>query len=347
MYSIEKAFSDSDLATAYSDNQAYERLGEFIDSLSQTDIRTHYLELARLFWKLPFGESVSLAHVVIERHLLEEDAFPDIFIWAFSTLRQVPLADTAWITRNYLALALQALGYPDRAEQLLTENWMSLQAGSLYAHAWLFGVDASKSATQRSLDAISGKSTEPEVKFRDLRASWLDPQTVESVRSEVSKGLESSTLTLDSIDDSHGLTYWLLKSAEDSGVASSRNNALWGLTLAVFAHLRLDDSEFLLGSAAKAKLEGKNASVSIDYLSIAAFLMNDRAYIPLARTLKEAGLMDQALGYANVAVWKNLEGSADIVISLLGLDGIELNLNGLAVDEETKVSMYKMAAGMA
>ena len=76
-------------------------------------------------------------------------------------------------------------------------------------------------------------------------------------------------------------------------------------------------------------------SVAVEYLSIAAFLMNPAAYVPLAKILKDTGLVEQAMGYANVAVSKNIPGSADVVISLLGLDGVQMGTTDQEMDEET------------
>jgi hypothetical protein len=51
------------------------------------------------------------------------------------------------------------------------------------------------------------------------------------------------------------------------------------------------------------------------------------------------------VGYANVAVSKNIPGSADVVISLLGLDGVQIATTNQEMDEETKVTVYKLASG--
>jgi hypothetical protein len=96
---------------------------------------------------------------------------------------------------------------------------------------------------------------------------------------------------------------------------------------------------------AKTEELGEDASVAVEYLSIAALLMNEGAYVSLAKALKSLGLIDQATGYANVAVWKNIPGSADVLISLLGLDGVEVNTANVELDEAMKVNIYKMASG--
>jgi hypothetical protein len=118
------------------------------------------------------------------------------------------------------------------------------------------------------------------------------------------------------------------------------------MTLATFEFLKLDDSEYLLGEAAKAQMRADHPSVAVEYLSIAAFLMNPAAYVPLAKILKDTGLVEQAMGYANVAVSKNIPGSADVVISLLGLDGVQMDTANQEMDEETKVTVYKLANGI-
>lgn len=359
-YSLDDAFSDSSLASQSDGPEATLRLESFIDSLTADQIKENYLSLAKLFWRMPYEQSVRLAHVVIVDYLYEIEAWSDIYLWSFSTLRQIPMQDTVWITRNYFAASLQALGQSERAQDILKENWMSKQSGSGSAYEWLSGRDLNQSAVSRALDAAAGKEPEEPVnEFLELRATWLDEDKVASVMAgvasvmeEVEAGLESSANLeekkpqglLAAIDATQGLTSWVLEMAA-SADANDRNNTVLGITLAAIAHLRLDDSDFLLGEAAKAEMRGADSSVAVDFLSIAALLMNEDAYVPLVKILRSIGLVEQATGYANVAVWKNIPGSADVLISLLGLDGEKLVFGDEAVDEGTKVSLYKMASG--
>lgn len=353
-YSIDAAFSDSAIAFQTGDPGAFQRLETFVAELTEEQIKDNYLALAKLFWSLPYGESVQLAHVVIERYLSQNDLWADIYLWGFSALRQVPKKDTVWTTRNYLAASLQALGQPERAREILDENWRSFQAGSSLAWEWLTGEDMSKSVVQRYFDAASGKPEEKEEnQFLKFRADWLDLEKVESVKSRVftrlsedMKGEEFKVLR-SFIDSDQGLTSYVLEMVDrlstEKGV--ERDNTLFGITLATLAFLKLDDSEYLVGEAAKAEMRGDDATVAVDYLSIAAFLMNPAAYVPLSKILKSIGLVEQATGYANVAVSKNIRGSADVLISLLGLDGVQLDAAGVEMSEEEKVSAYKLFGG--
>jgi len=351
-YSIDNAFSDSEIAMQTGDLGATQRLEMFTRELTADYIKNNYLALARLFWKLPYGESVQLAHVVIERYLSENDLWSDIYLWGFSALRQVPKNDTVWTTRNYLAASLQALGQPERAKEILSENWRSFQAGSGLAWEWFSGEDMSKSVVQKALDAASGKPEEKkENEFLQFRADWLDPDKVENVKRNVFQSLNEDAEKLERflpfIDSDQGLTSYLLETVDkllDEIGVSERENTLLGMTLATFAFLKLDDSEYLVGEAAKAEMRGDDASVAVDYLSIAAFLMNPAAYVPLAKILKSTGLVEQATGYANVAVSKNIPGSADVLISLLGLDGVRIDTTDVDT-EEGKVAVYKLANG--
>jgi hypothetical protein len=360
-YSIDDAFSDSALALQRDDPETTRRLESFIDSINADQIKENYLSLAKLFWKMPHEQSVRLAHVVIVDYLFEIEAWSDIYLWSFSTLRQIPMQDTVWITRNYFAASLQALGQAERAQNILKENWMSKQPGSGLAYEWLSGRDLNQSAVSRALDAAEGKKPKEAVnEFLEFRATWLDEDKVAGVRAwaatVVAKGetgLESSgnleekkpsALFLATIDSTEGLTSWVLEIC-DQVEGNDRNNALLGITHAVIAYLRLDDSDFLVEEAAKAEMRGDDASVAIDFLSISALLMNENAYVQLAKILRNIGLVEQAIGYANVAVWKNLPGSADVLISLLGLDGAKLDFGNEKIDESTKVSLYKMANG--
>lgn len=351
-YSIDAAFSDSKIALQTGDLGAIQRLETFLAELTEEHIKDNYLALARLFWKLPYGESIQLSHVVIERYLSQNDLWADLYLWGFSALRQVPKQDTVWTTRNYLAASLQALGQPERAREILDENWRSFQAGSSLAWEWLTGEDMSKSAAQKALDAASGKPEEKqENQFLKFRADWLDLEKVESVKRGVFKSLsediEKFEVWRSFTDSGLGLTSFLLEMVDElvaeNGV--ERNNTLFGITLATLAVMKLDDSEYLVGEAAKAEMRGDDASVAVDYLSIAAFLMNPAAYVPLAKILKSTGLVEQATGYANVAVSKNIRGSADVLISLLGLDGVQIDATGVEMSEEDKVTAYKLFGG--
>jgi hypothetical protein len=350
-YSIEDAFSDSQIAMETSDPGAIQRLESFIAELTEVQIKDNYLALARLFWKLPFGESVQLSHAVIERYLADNGLWSDMYLWGFSALRQLPKQDTVWTTRNYLAASLQALGQPERAREILNENWRSSQAGSGLAWEWFSGEDMSRSAVQKALDAASGKpEEEQENQFLKFRADWLDLEKVEKVKSGVftslSEGIDTFEVLRSFIDSDDGLASYLLemvdKLVEEAGV--ERENTLFGITLATFAFLKLDDSDYLVGEAARAEMRGDDASVAVDFLSIAAFLMNPAAYVPLAKILKSTGLVEQATGYANVAVSKNIPGSADVLISLLGLDGVRIE-GDVEMSEEDKVSAYKLLTG--
>ena len=124
-----------------------------------------------------------------------------------------------------------------------------------------------------------------------------------------------------------------------------RDNALLASIETTLSHMRLDQSDFLVTEAAKAELRGEDASVAIDYLSFAAIQMDVDAYVPLVKILKSTGLLEQAIGYANVAVWRNIPGSANQLISLLGLESLNLKIQGEDVDEATKVTMYRLASG--
>lgn len=348
-YWIDEAFSDSEIVKQSSEPEAKKRLESFTVGLTGEQIREKYLDFAKLFWKMPYLESVRLAHVVIERYLLENELWPDLYLWSFSALRQLPMEDTVWITRNYLAISLQALGQSQRAQEILRENWMSGQAGSGTAYAWLTGRDQSKSAVQSSLDAASGKIEEKKAnEFLELRANWLDEDRVAQLKSGVLESLNKERETvlpfLSETDSNEGLTSYLL---EDAGVfeANDRDNNLLGFIYGTLSFLSLDDSDFCMRVVAKVEETGEDASVAVDYLSIAALLMHEGAYVPLAKILKSLGLTEQATGYANIAVWKNIPGSADVLISLLGLDGFEVNTADVEMDEAMKVSVYRMASG--
>jgi hypothetical protein len=352
-YSIDEAFSDSQIAIQTGDPGAIQRLESFMAELTEEYIKDNYLELARLFWKLPFGESVQLAHAVIERYLADNDLWADMYLWGFSALRQVPMLDTVWTTRNYLAASLQALGQPERAREILDENWRSFQLGSSLAWEWFSGEDMSKSAVEKALDAASGKPVqEKENEFLKFRADWLDLEQVEKVKNGVFRQLTADREKLDvsfPIIESHqGLTSFLLEGVDkfvaEKGV--ERGNTLLGMTLATFAFLKLDDSEYLVGEAAKSEMRGDNPFYAVQHLSIAAFLMNPAAYVPLAKILRDTGLVEQATGYANVAVSKNIPGSADVLISLLGLDGVRIDATDVEMSEEDKVTAYKLLGGI-
>jgi hypothetical protein len=343
-YSIDDAFSDSQIARQTRDADAVQRLESFIAELTEEHIKDNYLELARLFWKLPYEESVQLAHVVIERYLADNGLWADMYLWGFSALRQVPMLDTVWTTRNYLAASLQALGQPERAMEILDENWRSLQLGSSLAWEWKSGDDLSKAPWE--------KSEKKENEFLKFRADWLDLEQVEKVKNGVFQQLTADREKLDAsfpiIELHQGLTSFLLEGVNqlvaERGV--ERGNTLFGMTLATFAFLKLDDSEHLVGEAAKSEMRGDNPFYAVQHLSIAAFLMNPAAYVPLAKILRDTGLVEQAMGYANVAVSKNIPGSADVVISLLGLDGVQMDTTDQEMDEETKVTVYKLANGI-
>ncbi len=348
-YWIDDALSDSEIVIQSSEPEAKKRLESFMLALTEEQIKDNYVALARLFWKMPYLESVRLAHIVIERYLLEKELWSDLYLWSFSALRQVPMEDSVWITRNYLAVSLQALGQSQRAQDILRENWMSAQKGSTTAYEWLTGTDQSKSAVQRVLDAASGKIEEKKAnEFLELRAKWLDEDKVAQVKSGVLESLKKERETvlpfLQDVDSNEGLTSYLLK---DAGAfeTSDRDNNLLGFIYGTFSFLNLDDSDFCLRVVAKTEELGEDASVAVEYLSIAALLMNEGAYVSLAKALKSLGLIDQATGYANVAVWKNIPGSADVLISLLGLDGVEVNTANVELDEAMKVNIYKMASG--
>jgi tetratricopeptide (TPR) repeat protein len=330
-YSITEAFSDCSVLMNSDNRSASQRLQSFIESLDQSQIQENYLALARLFWKLPYSESVDLAHVVIERYLWNAERWSDIYLWSLSALRQVPIKDTVWITRNFLALSLQALGRTDRAQEILRENWMSLQLGSGDAHDWLLGGD-----------------------LVELRASWLDYGIVSSAKAEVAKVFPSKDVSEDEkylaflaeVDSDQGLTSYLLDiSAKQDFPAGVIDNALLAAIETTLSHMKLDQSDFLVTEAAKAELRGEDASVAIEYLSAAAVQMNEEAYVPLVKILKSTGLLEQAIGYANVAVWRNIPGSANQLISLLGLENVNLKTQDEEVDEATKVTMYRLASG--
>jgi hypothetical protein len=343
-YSIDDAFSDIEIARQNRDAEALQRLELFMAELTETYIKDNYFALARLFWKLPYEQSVQLAHLVIERYLADNNLWSDVYLWGFSALRKVPMLDTVWTTRNYLAASLQALGQPERARDILDENWRSLQLGSALAWEWFSGEDLSKAPWE--------KSEKKENEFLKFRADWLDLEQVEKVKNGVFQQLTADREKLDvsfPIIESHqGLTSFLLEGVDqlvaERGV--ERGNTLLGMTLATFDFLKLDDSEYLVGEAAKAQMRGDHPSVSVEYLSLAAFLMNPAAYVPLAKILKDTGLVEQATGYANVAVSKNIPGSADVLISLLGLDGVQIDTANQEMDEETKVTVYKLANGI-
>jgi hypothetical protein len=309
-YSIDDAFSDSEIAMQNRDAEALQRLELFMAELTEEYIKDNYFALARLFWKLPYEQSVQLAHLVIERYLADNKLWSDVYLWGFSALRKVPMLDTVWTTRNYLAASLQALGQPERAREILDENWRSLQLGSALAWEWFSGDDLSKSPWEKALDASGKPEEKRENEFLSFRADWLDLEQVEKVKSGVFQSLTADRDKLDvsfPIIESHqGLTSFLLEGVDqlvaERGV--ERGNTLLGMTLATFDFLKLDDSEYLVGEAAKAQMRGDHPSVAVEYLSIAAFLMNPAAYVPLARILRDTGLVEQAMGYANVAVYK-------------------------------------------
>jgi hypothetical protein len=343
-YSIDEAFSDSQIARQTRDAEAVQRLESFIAELTEEHLKDNYLELARLFWKLPYEESVQLAHAVIERYLADNGLWADMYLWGFSALRQVPMLDTVWTTRNYLAASLQALGQPERAMEILDENWRSFQLGSSLAWEWKSGDDLSKAPWE--------KSEKKENEFLKFRADWLDLEQVEKVKNGVFRQLTADREKLDvsfPIIESHqGLTSFLLEGVDkfvaEKGV--ERGNTLLGMTLATFAFLKLDDSEYLVGEAAKSEMRGDNPFYAVQHLSIAAFLMNQAAYVPLAKILRDTGLVEQATGYANVAVSKNIPGSADVLISLLGLDGVRIDATDVEMSEEDKVTAYKLLGGI-
>lgn len=343
-YSIEEALLDASILIQADDEAAALRLDAFVSGLSFEDIQEHYLALAHLYRKMPFLEAVRLAHVVIERFLWQTDSWADVLLWSFDTLRQVPLEDTVWITRNYYAASLKAIGETTSAEEVLTENWISGQSGSSTAYSWLTGTDVSKSAVQRALDAASGKGAENN-EFLELRASWLNKEKVENVRKSISSYLTDSMgrRAFELAESQEGLVHFLLQMAAEIEPAE-RSNGLLGMYYASLQVLKLDDADFLHAEATNLKLRGDGITIAIGHLSIAALLMHQKSYIDLITTLRELGLFEQAEGYANVAVWKNIPGSADELISLLGLDGVQIN-SPENVDEAMKVQLYKMANG--
>ena len=351
-YSIEDAFSDGEIAMQSGDAGAIQRLESFMAELTEVYIKDNYLALSRLSWKLPFRESVQLAHVVIERYLSVNNLWSDIYLWGFSALRQVPVADTVWITRNYLAISLQALGQSQMAQDILRENWMSMQAGSGVAYELLTGTDLSESMVSSGhWKDVAKKEEELRNEFLELRATWLDIEKVEKIKkgfiTSLSEDSQKSKVLRTFIDSNQDLTSFVLDMV-DSYVAKrgvERDNTLFGFTLAIFAFLKLDDAEYLVEEAAKAEMRGDDPSVAIDYLSIAAFLMNPAAYVPLVKVLNRRGLVEQAIGYANVAVSKNIPGSADVLIFLLGLDGVRIEFNDVEMSETDKVSAYKLLGG--
>lgn len=351
MYSISDAISDCSLLSDQSNPGALSRLESFIENLNAQTISKDYLDIAIVFWKMPFAQSVRLAHTVIERYLLDSEAWADIQLWAYSAIRQAPVDDTVWISRNYYALALQAVGKTELAHDILRENWMAGQAGSGDAYEWITGRDLSVSSARLALDKISGKQ-ESENKFLGLRASWLDEAKIANVRQSVLESLENmpdqalSQSVMQLTDEQKGLTYHFLKLASQLP-ASDRQNGLLGIMQGTLAYMRMDDSSFLIEQASQSLKPGGDPTVAIDRLSIAVLLQDENAYVQLARLLYQSGLAEAAMGYANVAVWANIPGSANLMIEMLGLDQVTIEIGDTNVDEAMKVQLYKLANGMS
>jgi len=349
MYSISQAFEDCDVLRHGGHNDlVFSRLEAFVAELSPEQIREHYLDFALLFWFLPYRTSVELAHGVIEKHLLEEDAWADIYLWSFSALRMIPVADTQWVSRNYLAATLQALGDKERAEELLSESWQSFQNGSATAYGWLSGRDPNKSSTMAALEAAMGKEPEPNP-FQSIEALWLNNTVVASVERNVLQSLrgdgEGAPVSLEKIDSEKGLLRWCLELVADVS-GDDRQNALLGAFRACASVLGLDDPVTLIERGNNLASRQGDIGKIYECFALAALAGDERGYLPAVECLIEFGCEESAQGLANVAVWHNIDGSAALLLEILGLDSVQVNISEKNVSQSMIVQLHRIAAGL-
>jgi hypothetical protein len=360
MYSIVDAFSDCSFLEQKQKSVDWEfernaldsamgRLEKFVTELSPQQIANSYLDLALLFWRAPFKTSVELAHNVIEKFLLPEESWADIYLWAFSALRMVPVEDTQWISRNYLAAALQALGENERAEWLLRQSWQSHQIGSMAAYGWLFGVDPGETGARAGLNAITGNER-PTFQFQSLKAKWLDKAKITAVENNVLPSMskeasEDAVIAhLQNIDADKGLLRWCLElAAEYSG--DVRQIAVLGMFRGCTGLVGLTDPSRLVEMGEELFAIDAAPHLIYERFALATLFEQENAYLPAIDCLISLDCQESALGLAKVAVWLDIEGAANSLVALLGIDKVKVSFPEGEISQAMVVQLYQMAAG--
>lgn len=346
---VSQLLADCNLWFEQNDEIALGRLESFVADIPRERIEREYLELAELFCQLPSGLAVRLAHSVIENYL-DETRWVEVYLWAFSASRLVPVEDTHWNSRNYMALALQALGEREEAHRLLLESWQAMKNGSGTAYFWIFGRDPSQSPVARVTAELQGREADPNP-FEAVSAPWLDLNLV----AETTRGiLSQSTFSKEGAKqvDAEGLLPHLLRALErgatksrNGGIEGARQTTLLGMFRAFFEKLELGDGAGRLEVARKIR-ETTPGEVALiwDNYSLAVLAGYHGAYVEAAEFLLQLDCQESAEGLARVAVWRDISGAARSLAQIVGIDPDKLVLEGdIEPSQEMLFQIYQMA----
>jgi hypothetical protein len=297
---------------------AYDKIEELIDSLENQELGERYLPIADLFWHLPDALSAKLANRMIEDHLLEKDAWSEIYLWSWAAVRKQ--GEHNFASRVYHAIALQALGEGPRAREILRDCMESAGEASGHAMRLIFG-PAPETRTNYGL--LDWKNAPPNP-FSELEATWLHDPRVANVEKESRENLgfaakeKVQRLAL----DSSGLVSHLLgvvaRLPEDPEV---RQIALLGGLRAYLSIWEFDNSSDLLQLAKESLQEGSTGSTvrALGFLALATLYQDDEAYILYIEELKKIGYVDQAIGVALAADVRHVPGAGELLAKLMSM----------------------------
>jgi hypothetical protein len=295
--------------------ESYDKIDELIDSLENQELGERYLTIADLFWHLPDALSAKLANRMIEDHLLEKDAWSEIYLWSWAAVRKQ--GEHNFASRVYHALALKALGEGPRAREILHDCMESAGEASGHAMKLLFGPAPETRTNYGLLDW----KTAPPSPFSELEAAWLHDPRVANVEKEMHKNLgfaakeKVQRLAL----DSSGLVSHILgvvaRLPEDPEV---RQIALLGGLRAHLSIWEFDNSSDLLQLAKESLLEGMTAR-ALGFLALATLYQDDEAYILYIEELTKIGYVDQAIGVALAADVRNVPGAGELLSKLMSM----------------------------
>jgi hypothetical protein len=295
--------------------ESYDKIDELIDSLENQELGERYLSIADLFWHLPDALSAKLANRMIEDHLLEKDAWSEIYLWSWAAVRKQ--GEHNFASRIYHAIALKALGEGPRAREILHDCMESAGEASGHAMQLIFG----PAPETRTKYGLLDWSTAPPSPFSELEATWLHDPRVANVEKESRENLSFAAkekvqrLAL----DSSGLVSHLLgvldRLPEDPEV---RQIALLGGLRAYLSIWKFDNSSDLLQLAKESLLEGLTAR-ALGFLALATLYQDDEAYILYIEELTKIGYVDQAIGVALAADVRNVPGAGELLAKLMSM----------------------------
>jgi hypothetical protein len=327
-------------------------LRRFIQEFPSHEIEGYYLELSRLLGSLPSPLVAEFAHKVIEDFLLGREAWADIMLWSLEAIRGTGNKESIWISKNYFALSLKAIGEVDWAYEILRDSWHSELPGSAKAMEWILGPN------QSVLDRLNG-APKQENAYEKLAASWLDDEiynvtyksTVESASSKNLSGfdlLDFRIAVIDVSSENGGLTYTLL-SRLDNGLAghsikfdeATRHNLLLGSVLGILEVFGFRDPAFLMSCGKRLLEHPGKSSMAYQFFHLATLHQHLDAYVPTVELLMSFEMFEEAEGMAKVSVWREAPGSADLLIDLQDFGFVIEPEAGTELSESQKYESYR------